>query len=412
MCMSVAVEPAQPSTAIRCQDYLSQEWLWLQAPCRWRENVELTFRSVPYLALEGAGSRKRPDIVSKWLAKLEGGEPVPPPVVCLTERGTYYVRDGNHRHEALGLFLAADVRNSAEVRVAIAVPKAGFGFRYRRYGHYGTYQLERIRRPARDWPPVRWPASHGLLGRVLVLAAHPDDETACAWLLQRAREPAVWFLTDGAPASGGFWGRYGSPQRYAAVRRLESRRALAAIGISDVHFLNSPGQPEFEDQELYRALPAALSRLLPSVEWMRPEAILAPTYEGGHPDHDACSFLAHLIGQALRVPIWEMPLYHRSRAGVLLHQQFVRPNGTEVILRPRPVEGRNRDRMVAEYASQTDLAGYLSAIETFRPQADYDYSRPPHEGSANYELWEWPMTSAEVCTAFADCLKECGARRT
>ncbi len=39
-----------------------------------------------------------------------------------------------------------------------------------------------------------------LLGRVLVVVAHQDDEAACSVLLQRAREAQVVFATDGAPA--------------------------------------------------------------------------------------------------------------------------------------------------------------------------------------------------------------------
>jgi hypothetical protein len=58
-----------------------------------------------------------------------------------------------------------------------------------------------------------WPKSCGtratsvsLFGRILVIVAHQDDETACSVLLQRAREAWVVFATDGAPASEFFWG--------------------------------------------------------------------------------------------------------------------------------------------------------------------------------------------------------------
>src|SRR5438876_12216218 len=54
-----------------------------------------------------------------------------------------------------------------------------------------------------------------LLGRPLVLVAHPDDEAlGCSALLQRAQSAAVIFATDGAPAVERFWAAYGSRQAY------------------------------------------------------------------------------------------------------------------------------------------------------------------------------------------------------
>ena len=44
-----------------------------------------------------------------------------------------------------------------------------------------------------------------LLGRTLVLVAHPDDECiAFGALLQRIREPLVVFATNGSPARSVF----------------------------------------------------------------------------------------------------------------------------------------------------------------------------------------------------------------
>ena len=67
-----------------------------------------------------------------------------------------------------------------------------------------------------------------LLGRTLVIVAHPDDETiTCGGLLQRMRDPCVVFATDGAPEDAYFWSRFGSRERYAAIREQEAQAALA-----------------------------------------------------------------------------------------------------------------------------------------------------------------------------------------
>ena len=65
--------------------------------------------------------------------------------------------------------------------------------------------------------------------RLLVLAAHPDDETIGA-SASLAKFPcaAVAYLTDGAPRDPRFWtgGSYTSREDYARTRRKEAAHAL------------------------------------------------------------------------------------------------------------------------------------------------------------------------------------------
>jgi LmbE family N-acetylglucosaminyl deacetylase len=385
------------------RDYLSKEWVRVHAPCRWHGNVELRFRSIRFAQLEPAASRKRPQVVTKWLAKLETREPIPPMIASLTQRGTYYVHEGNHRHEAMRLFLGAS-SPSCRIRVAVVAPRYGFCFRYRWFGTYGTYLLEP--QVSSLWPTSRKPGrSRGLeplLHRTLVIASHPDDETACAALLQRMRDPRVVFLTDGAPATEFFWQRHGSRKNYAAVRQTEATNALSMIRITSPYFLSDSSRSRpFSDQELYRCLGDAIAELVKLTERVRPDALLVPAYEGGHPDHDVCSFLGHVVGARLHRPVWEMPLYHRSSSGDLVHQQFLDYNGTEVVVEPTRGELIKQQAMVAAYGSQSDLQQYLMArIECYRPQLAYDYSRPPHPWPLNYECWHWPMTGMDVSNSF------------
>ena len=65
--------------------------------------------------------------------------------------------------------------------------------------------------------------TRSLFGRILVVVAREDDETACSVLLQRAHEARVVFATDRAPASEFFRRGYGSRQQYAAVRHGKTR---------------------------------------------------------------------------------------------------------------------------------------------------------------------------------------------
>src|SRR5436305_133828 len=153
-------------------------------------------------------------------------------------------------------------------------------------------------------------------GRTLIVVAHPDDEViGCGILLQRLRHVTVAFLTDGAPADPYFWGKFGSRTKYAELRAKETRNALEDLkGVSTACFGT-------RDQELPFHLDMALEWLRKIVAKARPDSIITHAYEGGHPDHDCCSFLCSLISREFGVTVWEMPLYSRV-AGKLVRQHL------------------------------------------------------------------------------------------
>jgi len=243
-----------------------------------------------------------------------------------------------------------------------------------------------------------------LLGRTLVIVAHPDDETiCCGGLLQQMREPCVVFVTDGAPEDDYFWRRYGSRERYAALREEEATAALAAVGVKGVEFLARQAEAPLIDQLLYRALPVAFAALSNIVERWRPECLLTLAYEGGHPDHDSVSFLAAQIGRSYSLPVWEAPLYHRDPIGGGVYQEFVEEHGEVIDHIVGGEELEAKVRMLGCYKSQFEsLPSFDIQLERFRPQVAYDYSRRPHSGKLNYQLWQWRMTPEEVCSSFID----------
>jgi len=239
-----------------------------------------------------------------------------------------------------------------------------------------------------------------LLGRTLVLVAHPDDEgILCGGLLQKMREPVVMYATDGAPRDPYFWKAHGSREMYLRLRQAEARKALTDVGVREVIYLADRDE-RLVDQELFRNLMTGYELLKDEVARRHPDAILTMAYEGGHPDHDSCSVLGSKIGKEIGLPIWEAPLYRRKRSELSL-QEFVHPNGTEIFYEPSSSELERKRTMCLEYRSQGDfLKVFALERETFRPQAGYDYSRPPHEGQLNYERWQWSMTGREVSEAF------------
>ena len=249
---------------------------------------------------------------------------------------------------------------------------------------------------------MRVDESVSFCNRLLVAVAHEDDEIACSVLLQRIHEVLIVFATDGAPSAEFFWSSYGSRRRYAEVRHAE---ALKSVGVLDnvkaIFLKDGTTDLPFRDQEVFRSLPSAGKALEAIARQFSPDALLAPAYEGGHPDHDACSFLVNKVGRSLSIQRWEMPLYHRSAGGSLVHQRFRSPDNSEFLLHASRLELRRRDLMLSKYVSQPDLPKIVTGeVERFRPQPDYDYSQPPHSGTLNYEVWGWPMSGSDLCAAF------------
>ncbi|MCU1306093.1 MAG: LmbE-like protein [Acidobacteriaceae bacterium] len=240
---------------------------------------------------------------------------------------------------------------------------------------------------------------------MLVIVAHPDDEAVgCGILLQRMKSPSVAFMTNGAPVNRYFWDAYKSRQNYATVRRRESQRALAQLGYVTVGRFDAP------DQELFRNLEEAREWLALMVEQDRPDAILTHAYEGGHPDHDACSFLGSVIGRTFDIPVWEMPLY-RLMNERLVRQRFLDSDDNVTIVATQNERDR-KQKMISSYRSQLEfLTEFQTVAEDYRPQPEHDFLQPPHEGILNYESWGWGISGRDLCREFGEALKSIAGER-
>ncbi len=136
---------------------------------------------------------------------------------------------------------------------------------------------------------------------ILVIVAHPDDETEITGYLARAifdehKRVAVIFGTHG---DGG--GNAAGQEQAAALgaeRGIEARRALAVLGVTNVWFLGGPDTP---GQDVLRSLEtwnhgASLAQTVRLIRLTRPEVIMTwlPEYVAGenHGDHQAAGVIA------------------------------------------------------------------------------------------------------------------------
>jgi len=163
---------------------------------------------------------------------------------------------------------------------------------------------------------------------ILVIVAHPDDETAVGPYLARAifdqhKRVAVIY---GTPGNGG-GDAQGNAQAAAlgAIRQTEAREAMAAFGVLHVWFLcgtDTPGQNVLQSLETWDH-GKALGETVRLIRLTRPEVIMTwlPVYAAGenHDDHQASGVIAteafDLAADATAFP--EQISQPRNRDGIM-----------------------------------------------------------------------------------------------
>lgn len=149
-------------------------------------------------------------------------------------------------------------------------------------------------------PPIPAPDSR-YKADVLLIVAHPDDDTAVSTYLAKAvfdqhKRVAVVFTTRGnsGPNAVGME----QSKALADVREMEARHALAILGVTDVWFLRGQDTPT---QDVLHSLEAvghgaALEEIVRIIRLTQPEVILTwmPGYVAGenHGDHQASGVMA------------------------------------------------------------------------------------------------------------------------
>lgn len=246
--------------------------------------------------------------------------------------------------------------------------------------------------------------------RILILIPHPDDEVVgCCAAARRAvlqgAEVFGLYLTTGVPAPEVLWPwRRAGHSDWVARRRAEAEAVAALIGIRPAGFLDIPTR-RLKD-EMRRALAAARA----TVADLGCDMVWAPSYEGGHQDHDAANFLASRLGDLAAV--WEFAEYNFA-GGRVQAQTFVEGPGRGLTLALCPDEVAVKRAALEMYPSEKGNLGYVgTARECLRPLPAHDYARPPHPGKTFYQRFQWVpfrhprvdfTTPEEVCrtlTAF------------
>ncbi len=227
--------------------------------------------------------------------------------------------------------------------------------------------------------------------KYLFLFAHPDDDVFIAGSMRLlldsgAHVEAAW-LTSGGMMGG------------ANHREKELRRAMEVMGLTSdrIHLLRYP------DLRLIDHLDPAADKIAELLDVVKPDTLVSTAYEGGHPDHDAVSFLADegLVRSQHHAKRFEFPLYNGTGP---IHHWWWRinrfpPDDSPALHTPMTEESIGcKHRLMRIYSSQwmfmlpARLASGKSRLlrygEPYRAVPQHrNYVSPPHVGRLNYERW-------------------------
>jgi LmbE family N-acetylglucosaminyl deacetylase len=252
-------------------------------------------------------------------------------------------------------------------------------------------------------------ARRSIPDRVMIVAAHPDDETlGVGAQLCRFRDALIVHVTDGAPRNGRDAIRHGfaNAADYATARRAELTNALLAGDASGARTVGL-GIP---DQEACRDLADLTRRIVELLDSERPRAVITHAYEGGHPDHDAVAFAVHaacrLAPRESTPAILEMALYHHGRIG-LVRGDFLPADRPATVISLDQAETRRKQDMFDCFTTQRWLlAEFPLESERLRPAPNYDFRAAPHRGTLHYMTLGWCMTGVKWRRAAAAALSE------
>ena len=155
--------------------------------------------------------------------------------------------------------------------------------------------LTTMRSLAGDGPILATPTFE----RVLVLAAHPDDETAgCGGLLALLADGGATIEIAIATSGEGTIGSGQQPAEVARRREEEARKAATILGARTPRFLAHP------DGGLPDAVDALATDLRGLVADIAPDAIFLPWFLDGHRDHQAIGQALERAGVARDLELW------------------------------------------------------------------------------------------------------------
>lgn len=237
-------------------------------------------------------------------------------------------------------------------------------------------------------------------GNILFLFPHPDDELSSTALISKLiknnKKVFLIYLSSGVPSEE----EYQSPLKdkypfslYSVLRGTEFYRALKLLSIPSEYLslLNySTKKTPFYINSIYSTVEKMILR-------EKVNTLLSCAYEGGHPDHDICSFVASSIQKRHKKILGVEYTSYFMENGKIITGKFMHSQIEEKLtITLSKNDKRLKKNMHQLYSSQSDmLKNFLLLNETFRIKPYYNYSSLPARDIC-YESWQGSITAEQV----------------
>jgi len=199
---------------------------------------------------------------------------------------------------------------------------------------------------------IPYRASELVAGRILVLAAHPDDEVlgaggALALNARTAEAIRIWIATDGSRQEG-----TDAKEGYGERRREESRKAAETLGLEPPLFGSLP------DRELSARTGDLARNVEKLVADFRPDLVFCPSPVEIHPDHRALAEAMYERLAASRPTDPDFELYAFLRVA---YYEISHPLLPDTLVDISRVAGLKQEAL-GVYASQQAVRDYAGAV--------------------------------------------------
>ena len=254
--------------------------------------------------------------------------------------------------------------------------------------------------------------------RVMVLAAHPDDETiGVGGMFPRLADGLeILHVTDGAPRHRRQWGRqeFRTWEEYAAQRQREVQGALRVAGVDP----SVCARMEVMDSEVSLNLIPVTRRLMEIFDASRPDVVITHPYEGGHTDHDATAFCARAACTLLErdgapaPALAEFTSYHNEGGEKVVNRFLPFDEAPETAV-PLAREEKDMKRRMYDcfYTQNAVLRDMPIRVERYRPAPRYDFREAPHPGRLRYERYPLGIRGKHWRQLAADAMEHLGLDR-
>lgn len=243
-------------------------------------------------------------------------------------------------------------------------------------------------------------------GKVLVLAAHPDDEVLGAGGLLAlcgggSNAVRTWIATDGTAQEGA---AAEGATSYGERRREESRQAARVLGIDPPIFGGLPDRSlDADGEELRRAITGLIAEF-------EPDLVLSPSPAEIHPDHRA---LADALYRTVAASRPEDPDHDRYRFLRIAFYEISQPFLPNALVDISSVASKKEEALAA-YESQQSVRDYAGAVRGLNA---YRRLTLPGSGPAEaFRVISWPEVSSrsleELRRAIGPAIVRDGSRGT